>query len=62
MKHSLGVSVIDSEQCQEAYSELLSLYDAERHQSIPPQADAAGVCTAPFGLANSSVNVGLHIP
>ncbi|CAM9190622.1 unnamed protein product [Lampetra planeri] len=29
------------EQCQEAYSELLSLYDAERHQSIPPPADAA---------------------
>ena len=37
------VVVIDSEECEEAYSELLSLYDAKKQQSIPPQTDPAGV-------------------
>ncbi|XP_010793604.1 colorectal mutant cancer protein isoform X2 [Notothenia coriiceps] len=29
------------EECEEAYSELLSLYDAKKQQSIPPQTDPA---------------------
>lgn len=37
------VVVIDSEDCEEAYSELLSLYDAKKQQSIPLQTDSAGV-------------------
>lgn len=37
------VVVIDSEECEEAYSELLSLYDAKKQQSIPLQTDSAGV-------------------
>lgn len=37
------VFVIDSEECEEAYSELLSLYDAKKQQSIPQQTDPAGV-------------------
>lgn len=37
------VVVIDSEECEEAYSELLSLYDAKKQHSIPLQTDSAGV-------------------
>lgn len=33
----------DSEECEEAYSELLSLYDAERLQNVALQTDSAGV-------------------
>ncbi|XP_023143594.1 uncharacterized protein ushbp1 isoform X2 [Amphiprion ocellaris] len=32
------------EECEEAYSELLSLYDARKQQSIPSQTDSAGAC------------------
>lgn len=39
----LFVAVIDSEECEEAYSELLSLYGSKKQQSIPPQTDSAGV-------------------
>lgn len=42
------VVVIDSEECEEAYSELLSLYDAKKQQSIPPQTDPAGVLNTIF--------------
>lgn len=35
--------MIDSEECEGAYSELLSLYEAKRQQSIPLQTDSAGV-------------------
>ncbi|XP_061540771.1 uncharacterized protein ushbp1 isoform X2 [Phycodurus eques] len=34
---------LKSEECEEAYSELLSLYDAQRQQSIPLQTNRAGV-------------------
>lgn len=32
----------DSEECEEAYSELLSLYEAKRQQTVPLQTDPAG--------------------
>ena len=41
--HCVFVVLIDSEECEEAYSELLSLYDAKKQQSIPLQTDSAGV-------------------
>jgi len=37
------VCVMDREECEEAHGELLSLYDAERQQSVPLQVHAAGV-------------------
>lgn len=42
------VVVIDSEECEEAYGELLSLYDAKKQHSIPLQTDSAGVLNTIF--------------
>ena len=36
-------SVTDSEECEEAYNELLSLYDAKRQQNVPLQTDSTGI-------------------
>ncbi|XP_034387020.1 uncharacterized protein ushbp1 [Cyclopterus lumpus] len=38
---ALQTALRNSEECEEAYSELLSLYDAEKQQSIPLQTDSA---------------------
>ncbi len=45
------VVVIDSEECEDAYSELLSLYDAKKQQSIPLRTDSAGVWIPCFNTA-----------
>lgn len=52
----VSVPVIDSEECEEAYGELLSLYDAERQQNIPPQTDPAGVRMPRFNTAYSPLH------
>lgn len=38
----VSVLVIDSEQCEEAYGELLCLRDAKEQQSVPPHTRSAG--------------------
>ena len=55
------VVVIDSEECEEAYSELLSLYDAKKQQSIPLQTDSAGVWIPCFNNTYNSGHASPHI-
>lgn len=51
----------DSEECEEAYGELLSLYDARKQQSSPQQSVSAGDGMPSFNTARTKEHSDTHM-